>query len=362
MNRIPQFQLAIIIVLCFLLFQMPLLDTWQKFNLFHFSSSYKNVPIEEPLGFNGTRAFLYLEEQCAFGPRPPGSSNLTECGTYIITALENKNWSVLTQSWTYRNTQLRNIMAGAIDFPQYVLLAHYDTRPIADREPDLLNRSIPILGANDGASGAATLMELAEVLPEEAKATTMLLFVDAEDSGNYDGWEWIVGSTHFVSNLNPAQKSHIRAAILLDMIGDANLQLPREQFSTPPLIDAIWQVAAELNYHEIFLNTPGPYLIDDHRPFLDAGIPAVDIIDFTYPYWHTLEDTPNKCSATSLEVVGRVIEAFMEAQLDAPTDFRNNGLLDFSSLLLALLIAIPFLILVLLLLFIYRHKLQPNTV
>ncbi|MFW9935708.1 MAG: M28 family peptidase, partial [Candidatus Thorarchaeota archaeon] len=191
--------------------------------------------MQQQLEFNGTQAFTYLEAQCAFGPRPPGSSNLTECGNYIIQTLEDKDWVVETQTWTYQNTQLRNILAGAAN-PHYVLLAHYDTRPVADSDPNPLNRSCPILGANDGASGVAVLMALADALPEGAKAVTMLLFVDAEDSGNYDAWDWIVGSTYFVNSLTLSQKSNIRAVILLDMIGDSSLQLPRERSSTPDLV------------------------------------------------------------------------------------------------------------------------------
>ncbi|MFX1510729.1 MAG: M28 family peptidase [Promethearchaeota archaeon] len=282
-------------------------------------------PLQVTLEFNGTRAFGYVEAQCDFGPRPPGSDNLTACGDYIIATLESLNWSVQTQTWTYLNTPLRNIMAGELVSPHYVLLAHYDTRPIADYDPDPLNRSRPILGANDGGSGVANLLELAEVLPDEAQAVTMLLFVDAEDSGDYNGWDWIVGSTHFVESLTQTQKVNIQAAILLDMMGDADLQLPKERSSTPALVDSIWQLAADLNYEDIFLNSAGLYVIDDHRPFLSAGIPAVDIIDFSYPYWHTLEDTPDKCSPDSLEAVGRVIEAFMETQLMTPTPFTPTG-------------------------------------
>lgn len=317
-------------------------------------------PIQEPLGFNGSRAFTYLEAQCAFGPRPPGSNNLTNCGDYIITTLEGQNWTVETQTWTYQDTELRNIMAGEIDSPVYILLAHYDTRPIADMDPDPLNRSKPILGANDGASGVATLMELAEVLPEAARAVTMLLFVDAEDSGDYNGWEWIVGSTYFVNSLNCDQRANIQAAVLLDMVGDADLQLPRERFSTDLLVDTLWQIAANLNYDDVFLDVDGPAMIDDHRPFLSAGIPAVDIIDFTYPYWHTLEDTPDKCSAASLEVVGRVVEAFLEAQLENPTPFEPSGLPPLSPLQIGLMIAISTLIVGIVGVFMYRQKLQSS--
>lgn len=319
-------------------------------------------PLQEPLGFNGTRAFTYLEGQCAFGPRPPGSSNLTNCGDYIITTLESQNWSVETQTWIYQDTDLRNIMAGDINSPEYILLAHYDTRPVADSDPDPLNRSKPILGANDGASGVATLMELAEVLPAEARAVTMLLFVDAEDSGNYNGWEWIVGSTYFVNSLNYEQKANIQAAVLLDMMGDADLQLPREGFSTDLLVDAIWQIAADLNYDDVFLNVAGPAMIDDHRPFLSAGIPAVDIIDFTYPYWHTLEDTPDKCSASSLEIVGRVVETFLEAQLENQTPFEPTDFLPLTPLQIGLTITIPALIIGIVVLLVYRRKIQsPNS-
>ncbi len=274
--------------------------------------------------FNGTRAFTYLEDQCDFGPRPPGSNNLTACGDYIITSLENQGWLVQTQSWLYRNTLLRNILAGAIDSPSYVLLAHYDTRPIADMDPAPLNRSQPILGANDGASGVAILLELAAVLPQAVREVTTLLFVDAEDSGNYNGWEWIIGSTYYVNSLSNIQKSNIQAAILLDMVGDANLQLRREQYSTPKLVNTIWQLASDLNYENVFLNVSGFAMLDDHRPFLDAGIPAIDIIDFEYPYWHTLADSPDKCSSSSLEIVGLVVEHFMESQLINPTRFRPN--------------------------------------
>lgn len=276
---------------------------------------------QTPLEFNGSRAFSYLEAQCAFGPRPPGSENLTLCGDYIISVLEGLAWPVTTQTWTFMDVPLRNIMAGAVIAPRYVLLAHYDTRPIADYDPVPENRTKPILGANDGASGVAALLELAAVLPEIAKNSIALLFVDAEDSGNVNNWPWIVGSTHYVNSLTFVQRANIQAAILLDMMGDADLQLKREQSSTQELVDAIWSIAENLNYGDEFLNEPGFLILDDHRPFLDAGIPAIDIIDFDYPYWHTLADTPDKCSPASLEAVGRVVEEFIQIQLFTPTIF-----------------------------------------
>ncbi|MFW9830957.1 MAG: M28 family peptidase [Candidatus Thorarchaeota archaeon] len=301
-----------------------------------------------------------METQCGFGPRPPGSDNLTSCGDYIISVLENANWAVQTQTWTYQSTFLRNIMAGAIDVPNYVLLAHYDTRPIADMDPDPANRTQPILGANDGGSGVAALLELAAVLPPSAKDHVMLLFVDAEDSGNYNGWEWIVGSTYYVNSLTDNQKNAIHAAVLLDMVGDADLQLKREQSSTERLVDVIWGIASNLGYETMFLNEPGVSLIDDHRPFLSVGIPAIDIIDFDYPYWHTQADTLDKCSPSSLEVVGRVIEDFIQQQLILPTNFKSESLLPMIFFIL-LVIVMPIIVFILLILFIYQRKFQHNT-
>lgn len=288
-----------------------------------FSNNRMNSRVQYTLAFNGSRAFSYLEAQCDFGPRPPGSDNLTRCGDYIISILQQYDWSIETQSWSFLNTSLRNIIAGAITTPHLVLLAHYDTRPIADYESDPVNRSKPILGANDGASGVAALLELATILPPSVQNSVVLLFVDAEDSGNIDGWPWIVGSTYFVNSLTTLQKNQIRAAVLLDMMADADLQLKRETSSTPSLVNTIWQIAADLNYDHLFLDVSGYSLIDDHRPFLDAGIPALDIIDFDYPYWHTLQDTPDKCHPDSLEAVGRVAEAFILEQLEFPTDYRS---------------------------------------
>ncbi len=292
-----------------------------------FETSYSLIPHpvvrSDSLEFNGTRAFAYLEAQCAFGPRPPGSDNLTRCGNYVISTLETLGWPVEQQNWTHMGTPLRNIIAGAADLPRIVLLAHYDTRPRADNEPDPINQSQHILGANDGGSGTAALLELAAVLPDTAKNSVVLLFVDAEDSGGINGWEWIVGSTYYVNSLIVNQVAMIEAAILLDMMGDADLQLKREGSSTPNLVDNLWETAANLGYDNLFQNIPGYTLVDDHRPFLQAGIPAVDIIDFDYPYWHTLEDTPDKCSPDSLEAVGRVVEQFVQEQLDSPLTFRN---------------------------------------
>ncbi len=165
-------------------------------------------------------------------------------------------------------------------------------------------------GANDGASGVAVLLELARTLPDDLPVQLWLVFFDAEDNGDIQGWDWIMGSSAFVASLEAKPD----AAIIIDMIGDANLNLPIEQNSTPELVQQIWQTAKDLGYESVFLNQPGYSMLDDHTPFLQAGIPAVDIIDFDYPYWHTTQDTPDKVSAQSLEIIGNTLTQWLKTQ------------------------------------------------
>ncbi len=263
--------------------------------------------------FVGDSAYTFLTGQCDFGPRPPGSENLSLCRTYIVETLESFNWTVSIQTFTYMETECANIIAtwdGTSDSP-IILGAHYDTRPNATSDVPS-NRFLPVLGANDGASGTAVLMELARVLPTSERFKVELVFFDAEDSGGLNGWDWIQGSTHYVSELATNRKNSIEAMVLIDMVGDTELYLPRESSSTDSLQDVIWSIADNLGYSSTFVNNPGSSIIDDHRPFLDAGIPALDIIQIPFPStWHTLEDTPDNCSPDSLEKVGRVLEVFV---------------------------------------------------
>jgi glutaminyl-peptide cyclotransferase len=219
-----------------------------------------------------------------------------------------------------------------------LLGAHYDTRPEASADSDPLNRTKPILGANDGGSGVAVLLELAHVLPTSVRSEVELVFFDAEDSGGINGWEWIQGSAYYVSVLNITRRESISAMVLLDMVGDANLYIPREGSSTTSLQNAIWSIASQMNYGDTFVDTAGASITDDHRSFLDAGIPAVDLIQYPFPaYWHTLEDTPDKCTAESLEIVGRVMEVFVVEQATGNTAYP----LDTQYLFYATLIIIP---------------------
>ncbi len=279
------------------------------------------------LNFDGTSAFEHLEAQCAFGPRPPGSDNLSRCREYIIEQIESFGWAVELQNFTYRDTKCVNIIARSQNpnKSRFILGAHYDTRPLADQDSAMENRTLPVLGANDGASGAAVLLELANSLPQDSRSVVEFVFFDAEDSGQIDGWDWIVGSRKYVELLSEQDKTAIRGMILADMVGDASLRIPRERASTDSLQDAIWEEADKLGYSDIFLDTAGGSIIDDHRPFIDAGIPAVDLIHYPFPwYWHTRADTPDKCSGESLEAVGRVLESFLHEQQVGTTGFTPD--------------------------------------
>ena len=275
------------------------------------------IPLQDEYAptFSGESAYTFLIEQCDFGPRPPGSENLSQCRQYIAEKLESEGWDTYFQNFTYLEVECSNIIAKwtSNSNETVILGAHYDTRPHADRDPYSTNRTKPILGANDGASGVAVLLEIARVIPENIRPTIEIVFFDAEDSGGIDGWDWIQGSTYYVSQLSDEKKENISAMILLDIVGDRNLRLLRESSSTDSLQDVVWSIAEELGHNDTFLDSPGGSVLDDHRPFLDAGIPSLDIIQHApFPsYWHTLEDTPDKCSAESLEIVGRVIEVFL---------------------------------------------------
>ncbi|MBD3408010.1 MAG: M28 family peptidase [Candidatus Lokiarchaeota archaeon] len=295
--------------------------------------------------FNGEEALQYIYDQCDFGPRPPGSENLSDCRSYIVDKLELNGWEVILQNFTYQETLCSNILArwGPEVNSTMILGAHYDTRPKADNDPNPANHNLPVLGANDGASGVAVLLELAKVLPEAVRSYVELVFFDAEDSGNIDGWDWIQGSRYFVSQLSADRIDSIAAMVLLDMVGDANLRIPKEQNSMqfPSLQNTIWSIAHEFGYDSIFLNETGGRITDDHIPFLDADIPAVDLIHYPFPStWHTIEDTPDKCSAASLQAVGRVVEVFVVDYLPDVSDFPQETPLDF----LVILIAIPLVI------------------
>lgn len=267
-----------------------------------------------PVVFDGERAYEDVKTQVAMGPRVPETEGHARIQEWIDQELVAAGWQVEIQESEVLGHPIENIVARRRDEPPQIIIgAHYDTRMFADRDPDPAQHTNPVPGANDGASGVAVLLELARTLPQET-VSVWLVFFDAEDNGNIEGWDWILGSREFVEK-NPVRP---RAAIIVDMVGDADLNIYRESNSNPELMDEIWSVAQELGHEDKFIAEYKHSMLDDHTPFWQAGIPAVDIIDFDYPYWHTVQDTPDKVSAESLQVVGETLIVWVVQQSPQP--------------------------------------------
>jgi glutaminyl-peptide cyclotransferase len=269
-------------------------------------------PLSQP--FDGQSALAYVEAQMAFGPRWPGSPGHTAVGDYIVAELERLDWAVEEQTFDYLGVTVRNLIGRTnVGKGEVIIIgAHYDTRRIADQTA---GSDEPVPGAVDGASGVAVLLELARVLDRAAVDREIwLAFFDAEDngSGGIPGWEWIVGSTYMAENLAIQPE----ALVVVDMIGDADQQLYYEGHSDPDLQAHLWQIAADLGYRDFFIPELRYTMIDDHLPFARRGIPAVDIIDFDYPYWHTVEDTTDKVGLDSLLRVGHTLQVWLERRLE----------------------------------------------
>lgn len=252
--------------------------------------------------FDGQRALLDVKTQLAFGPRTVGSVGHAQTVTWMEKELKSAGWKVKIQETEMMGHTIKNVIASRTEeFPLIILGTHYDTRMVADKDPYPENQIQPVPGANDGASGVAVLLELARTLPEEVPHV-WLVFFDAEDNGRIQGWDWSLGSQAFVNSLEFSPE----AVVIVDMIGDSNLNIFMERNSNPQLANMIWKIALELGYQQ-FIPEIKYSLLDDHTPFLKAGIPAIVVIDFDYPYWHTTDDNVDKVSAESLHIVGKTI-------------------------------------------------------
>jgi glutaminyl-peptide cyclotransferase len=272
--------------------------------------------------FDGARALEHVRKQVAFGPRPAGSPALAECRKYIVGELKSYGLAVREQPFVAATPLGKVNMVNVIaELPgaspdTLVVGSHYDTK----RTP------AGFLGANDAGSSTGALLEIARVLSDAAKQrkpdfTIQFVFFDGEEAVvQWTDEDSVYGSTHFVDALDAAHR--VRGMVLLDMIGDRDLVLRRDETSTRSLVDVVWQTAAAVGHGKHFSKATTS-VSDDHSPFLDAGIPAVDLIDFEYgshqtkfgeggptnAYWHTTEDTMDKISADSLKVIGDVVIA-----------------------------------------------------
>jgi len=273
-----------------------------------------------PREFDGATAFGYIERQLAFGPRVPGSAGHERMKAWLDSLARARADTVILQDWEHvtakgARLQLRNVIArfnpGASE--RVLFLAHWDTRPRADA-PGSRDSTAPVPGANDGASGVALLLGVADALRKQPPAIGVdLLFVDGEDFGHFeDSTETLLGSRHYAAHQAPGNTPLY--AILFDMVGDRDLQLYKEGNSlmgAPEVVDRVWATARDIGHGASFIDGPKHTLTDDHVPLQRVGIRAIDVIDFDYPHWHTPDDTIDKVSAQSLQVVGDVAMAVL---------------------------------------------------
>ncbi len=285
------------------------------------AASILSAAAERP-AFSGGRAFEDLKRLVSFGPRPSGSNQLAKARQWMITQLRQTGEDVeedrFTASTPIGQLAMTNVtvkIPGAS--PNVVIVAgHYDTARIP---------GVAFVGANDGASSAALLMELARALTSHKYPFTVwLVFFDGEEATRqWSDTDSLYGSRHLVQRLSASgDLGHVQAMILVDMIGDADLGVHREENSTRWLTDLVFHAAQkQLGYSKYFLNQPQA-IDDDHIPFVNAGVSAVDLIDFDYGpgnrYWHTAQDTLEHCSPTSLTIVGRVVLASLDDLAKSP--------------------------------------------
>ena len=277
--------------------------------------------------FDGNNAMQYLMAQCDLGPRFPGSEGHAKAREMYIAYLKQYTNHIeimdvsIPHPYSKDSLALTNIMArfNMQANQRVMLMAHWDTREIADMDPDSTNHNTPIIGANDGASGVAILMEMAKILNNNPLSNlgVDLLLVDGEDIGRAgDGENFGLGTREFAQNI-PLPIPDM--AICLDMVADKEPRFPIEInsfYQAQFLVREIWEIAHQLGY-DAFENTFGGAITDDHTVLYKySKIPAIDIIDFEYPnqelnYWHTLKDIPENCSAETLGMVGTVVTTFI---------------------------------------------------
>lgn len=271
--------------------------------------------------FDGSAAYDFAAQQLALGPRTPGSEAHAAFLTLAEGAFSRAGWTVQRLSGVRNGETAINLILerpdGAEgDRPWIVLGAHYDSRLNANEDPVAANRTEPVPGGNDGASGVALLYGLAKSLDRSVSARVTLVLFDLEDQGGIEPYnDWCIGSKMVASYYkDQARKTGIQpdAVVILDMIGDPELGIYREKFSDPELGDEIWAVAAEAGYEDQFVNRARFSVYDDHIPFIEAGMRAVDLIDFDDPEWHTVRDDLSNVSQASLQAVGEVVLTWIE--------------------------------------------------
>ena len=269
--------------------------------------------------FDGARAMARAQTQLDFGPRIPGSAGHRAMAAWLDSTSRAVADTVVTQRWVHVTTTgdslpMVNVIArfNPEASRRILYLAHWDTRPRAD-DPNSRDTTAAVPGANDGASGVSVLLGVMDALAASRPAIGVdLLFVDGEDYGEFvePYADVLIGSQYYAAH--PVAETKPEFAVLWDMVGAADIRIPREGYSAiaaPAVVDRVWQVAERMGYGHIFVATSGISLIDDHKPLIDAGVRAIDVIGWPYPQHHTPDDTFDKLSEATLTAVGNVAVA-----------------------------------------------------
>ena len=309
---------------------------------------FTNIDIE--LHFNGDNAYAYVVDQLNINTthyRIPGTQGREDCAQYFITKFQQIDPAInyTLHNFTIDPVGCQNVLFKINEnYSNIVILgAHYDSRAKATKD-SMTNRDLPVPGANDGASGSAVLIELAEVLYERRQNLSVqiwFLFFDAEDQGNdpngpgISGWNWCEGSGKFVQDIENFYNSSIEtfdAMILLDMVGGGDLRFISEQHSTSSLLNELFEIGRHLEFTTAFPIYPIVRTIaDDHVAFINYGIPSADLIikfwdqPAEWPYHHTIGDDISHISNTSLEITGKTVEQFIYNNYYNTTDqYQGN--------------------------------------
>ncbi len=274
--------------------------------------------------FDGPSAFRYLETQVGFGPRVPGTEAHRRMDAWLDSLLRQRADTLIVQRWKHVTVKgdtlpLVNFLARYQPAAQkrILLLAHWDSRPHADG-PNSRDSSAAVPGANDGGSGVALLLGVTDVLERTPPGVGVdLLLVDGEDYGDFTATpqDVLIGSKYYAANQPPGPKPIY--AVLFDLIADKDLQIYQEGNSlvgAPEVVSLVWDTAKELGLGGTFISSPRHTLIDDHLELQKAGLRAIDVVDFDYPYWHTPDDTVDKVSAQSLQIVGDLAIALIRRE------------------------------------------------
>lgn len=276
--------------------------------------------------FDGAAALAYAGAQVAFGPRVPGTEGHARTAAWLDSLLRARADTVVVQRWDHPTLRgdtipLVNLMArfNPASTQRILFVAHWDTRPRSDGPAAApADSATPVPGANDGASGVAVLLGIADALAATPPSIGVdLLFVDGEDYGLFaEKKDVLIGSRHYA--LHPVGPPPLYA-VLFDMVGDRDLRISREGNSmvgAPEVVELVWTTAADAGFGDVFVGHEGTTVDDDHVELQRGGIRAVDVIDFSYgpnhSWWHTPNDTMDKISARSLEIVGTVALALVQ--------------------------------------------------